>query len=133
MIDTIPLAEVEIVKEMSSLDEEVDRTKFANALMIATSPEGHNSGRTYYLQATSEEHCKRLVHDLTRLASDALRKAEANTRFAESQYLVRNVFQSNLFQLVSACLILGVSKHHDRTRGHVAHPPSPPHPCRTSL
>ncbi len=120
MIDTIPLAEVEVVKDMSSLDEEVDRTKFANALMIATSPEGHNSGRTYYLQASSEEHCKRLVRDFASLASDAVRRAEANTRFAESQYFVRNVFQSNPFQLVSACLILGVRVRPACRHGHAA-------------
>jgi hypothetical protein len=109
MIDFIPLHEVELVRDMSSLHDEVDQTKFANALIISTSPDGHNSGRMYYLQAKSEELRNKLVFDLTKMASEARRRAEAKTRCAESQYLVRRVFQSNLFQLISALLIVAVS------------------------
>jgi hypothetical protein len=109
LIDTVPLAEVESIRDMHSIDEDVDSAKFLNALMITTIPEGYNSGRTYYLQASSEEHCKRLVTEWLRLATRARFAAEANTKCAESQYVFRKIFDSNSFQLISACLIIAVS------------------------
>ena len=40
LIDSIPLAEVEIVRDMHSINEEIDKAKFLNALMITTIAEG---------------------------------------------------------------------------------------------
>ena len=108
LIDTIPLAEVEFIRDMHSIDEEIDKAKFLNALMITTIPEVHNSGRTYYLQASSDEHCKRIVSDWIKLASKARLNAEANTKCAESQQFFRKIFDSSIFQLVSASLIIAV-------------------------
>ena len=109
MIDHIPLAEIESVRAMDALEgQDIDRNKFSNALMITTIPQGHNSGRTYYLQAESAPLCTELVAQLAKVSRSARKRAEAKTQFAKSQFKVREIFESPPFQLVSALLIISV-------------------------
>ena len=77
--------------------------------MINTIAEGHNSGRTYYLQASSKEHCLQLVKFIQSLSKRARERAEARTRFAKLQLRLRKVFDSHFFQSTSATLIIAVS------------------------
>ena len=79
-----------------------------NAFMVNTIAEGHNSGRTYYLQASSKEHCIELVKSLKTLAKRAREKAEAQTRLARLQLRIRKVFNAPWFQTTSAILIIAV-------------------------
>ena len=82
---------------------------YLNAFMINTVAEGHNSGRTYYLQASSKDHCLELVRSLKTLAKRAREKVEAHTRLAKLQLRIRKVFNSPWFQTTSAILIIAVT------------------------
>ena len=75
-IDFIPLAEVDYVKEMSDVGEfrrassaEMCRDEDeGHTLQIATSKEGHNAGRLYYLQTETHaemEQLKRCIQEVT--------------------------------------------------------------------
>lgn len=90
---------------------------FLNAFMINTLEEGHNSGRIYYLQASSKQQCLDLVKSIRSFAKRARERANARTRFAKVQLRVRKVFNSFWFQSVSAILIIAVipklSSRHD--------------------
>ena len=112
MIDCIPLKEAEGVQEMSKFKSSVDKAKFLNAFMITTSSEGSNEGRTYYLQAESEEECSRLATTLSEMAARALKRAQTESQFRKVQFVAKNVYTSNYFQLSSAILILAVSSLH---------------------
>ena len=57
--------------------------------MINTINEGHNSGRSYYLQASSKEQSNELVKLLKHHAVRAKERANARTRFARVQLVVR--------------------------------------------
>ena len=81
---------------------------FSNALMINTVPEGHNSGRNYYLQASSTEECLTMVKMIKSLAKRARERAAAQTRFAKVQLKARKTFSSRWFQTSSATLIIAV-------------------------
>lgn len=112
IIDKIPLAEVDSVRDMQNTDSEEgnsDKSQFHSALMIKTVPHGHNSGRTYYFQAGSGEECIKLVRDITLWSKTARKREEAISRFKRSQRKVRKMFDSPHFQTLSAMLIIGVS------------------------
>jgi hypothetical protein len=79
---------------------------FLNAFMITTIEGGHNSGRIYYLQASSKDQCNELVKSLKTLAKRASERANAQTRFAKVQLMVRKAFNSYWFQTTSAGLII---------------------------
>jgi hypothetical protein len=59
VIDMIPLTEIKTVREMD-VDEE-SKSKDPNEFIIETSPEGYNSGRTYYLQSESSASCRAIL------------------------------------------------------------------------
>ena len=81
---------------------------FSNALMIKTAAEGHNSGRTYYLQASSKEQCIEMEKLIKSLSTRAREKAAARTQFAKVQLGARKLFSSYWFQTGSATLIIAV-------------------------
>jgi hypothetical protein len=81
-----------------------------NSLIITTVPGGHNSGRTYYLQAPTPELHEKVARLLISNRNEAKIRAEFNTRFAKSQYWVKQVFSSRIFQNLSALLIILVRK-----------------------
>ena len=83
---------------------------FLNAFMINTIAEGYNSGRTYYLQASSKDQCLELVKSIKTFSKRARERAEAQTKFAKVQLRVRKVFDSQWFQATSASLIIAVNR-----------------------
>ena len=109
VIDQIPLAEVQLVREMDNVEGEDSEAKQSNDLMVETHPEGYNSGRTYYLQANSRASCQDLVRTLSQYCTAAHEKAHARTVFAQAQRQVDKVYRSALFQGFFAFLIIAVS------------------------
>jgi hypothetical protein len=111
LLDEIPFADIITVLEMRGMDEEGldrDNERFMNAFMIKTVPGGHNSGRTYYFQASSPDSYFQLTRHLLANAKAARERAEFNTRFTKSQYNMRKIFDSKMFQYFSALLIVMV-------------------------
>jgi hypothetical protein len=109
LLDAIPLVDIEAVKEMLAGDEAQlgkDRGMFINAFMITTVPGGHNSGRTYYLQTDTTESYSALTRLLVSSVKEARKRAEFNTRFRKTQYILRRFFNSPGFQYFSAFLII---------------------------
>ncbi len=112
LLDAIPFEDVETVHEMLGNDEpNIDNKKgnHLNAFMVTTIDGGHNSGRTYYFQATSAESYAELTRHLLSNAKEAKKRAQFKTRFAKSQYRMQKLFNSLIFQNFSALLIVVVS------------------------
>ena len=123
-IDFIPLHEVSKVQEMfidetkrdsTSVNAQSDRHKdngetnlFDNAFQVATIPDGHNSGRRYYLKASSRHERQEYLKMLGDLAMDAARRAAGNTRIRLMQDTVRRFYMSKPFQYLAALLIVAV-------------------------
>ncbi len=102
------------VREMVGMDEErldKDNGYLMNAFMITTVPGGHNSGRTYYFQASSPDSYFQLTRHLLANTKAARKRAEFNTRFTKSQYNMRKLFNSRIFKYFSALLIVLVCEH----------------------
>ena len=76
---------------------------------IQTIPEGFNSGRRYYIQVDSAEECSAMVEYLQGLVKTATSRMENLSRFRKSQKLVREVYQSVPFQLMSSLFIILVN------------------------
>jgi hypothetical protein len=110
VIDQIPLAEVQLVREMDNVNGEDKEATQSNDLMIETHPDGYNSGRTYYLQAESRASCKDLVRILSRHCTAAHERAHARSAFAQAQRQVEKVYRSAFFQGFFAVLIIAVSR-----------------------
>jgi hypothetical protein len=111
LLDEIPLADVLAVREMVGMGEDMldkDNGHLTNAFMITTVTGGHNSGRTYYFQASSPDAYFQLTRHLLANAKAARKRAEFNTRFTKSQYNMRVMFNSRIFQYFSALLIVMV-------------------------
>jgi translation elongation factor EF-1alpha len=113
LLDTIPFVDIESIRDMLGDDNanlEKKNGTFQNSLIITTVPGGHNSGRTYYLQASSPELHAKVAQHLISNRKEARKRAEFNTRFAKSQYWLRKIFNSRVFQNLSALLIILVSR-----------------------
>jgi hypothetical protein len=110
VIDQIPLAEVQLVREMDNMDGEDKEANVSNNLMIETHPEGYNSGRTYYFQANSKASCQEIVRKLSQYCTAAHERAHTRTVFAQAQRQVDKVYRSPLFQGFFAFLIIAVSR-----------------------
>jgi hypothetical protein len=110
VIDQIPLAEVQLVREMDNMGGEDAEAKRTNDLMIETHPDGFNSGRTYYLQADSRASCQDIVRTLSRYCTAAHERAHARSIFAQAQRQVEKVYRSAFFQGFFAVLIIAVSR-----------------------
>ncbi len=110
VIDQIPLAEVQLVREMDNVHGVDKESKRSNDLMIETNPQGYNSGRTYNLQADTRASCQEIVLTLSQYCTDAHEKAHARTLFAQAQRQVDKVYRSALFQGFFAFLIIAVSR-----------------------
>ncbi len=124
VVDAIPLFEVDFIcpgqgaedssqedhHKKSEIDKKADpqRQKFRNSLQIRTLLDGYNSGRAYYLKASSEEECSELIKKLTSSAEAAKKAKEAKTRFEESQERVRVVYRSVICQSITATMIIAV-------------------------
>ncbi len=112
LLDEIPFVDVSTVRDMVGMEEErldKDDGHLMNAFMVTTVPGGHNSGRTYYFQAASPDSYFQVTRHLLANAKAARKRAEFNTQFTKSQYNMRKMFNSRIFQYFSALLIVLVS------------------------
>ncbi len=112
LLDEIPFVDVDSVHDMVGLDEELEtnnsNSSNLHAFMVTTVPDGHNSGRTYYFQTSSADSFSELTRHLLLNAKEARKRASYNTRFAKSQYNMRKLYNSWIFQHFSALLIVMV-------------------------
>jgi hypothetical protein len=118
-MDMIPLTEIKMIREMD-VDED-SKSKDPNAFMIETSPEGYNSGRTYYIQAESSSSCRAISSKFSQSSAIAQERANARTAFEQAQRRVGKVYSANWFQNSVALLIIAVP------------PPPPSSPLRFLL
>jgi hypothetical protein len=112
LLDAIPFEDVETVHEMLGNDEpniENKKGNYLNAFMVTTIDGGYNSGRTYYFQTNSAESYAELTQHLISNAKEARKRAQFKTSFAKSQYRMRKLYNSLIFQYFSALLIVVVS------------------------
>jgi hypothetical protein len=107
VIDKIPMNEVEMVREMRSIQNE-KRSSDAEELMIETHPDGYNSGRIYYLQAESRVICQKLIQKLRQYSIAARERLNAQTTMAKAQQYVGKLYRSKIFQNFVAILIIAV-------------------------
>jgi hypothetical protein len=84
------------------------QTRFQYALQLKTIPDGFNSGRTYYLQAASDEQCYDVCESLSRLARRAREDDAATSCIRLAQERVAAVYESTPFQAAVALLIITV-------------------------
>jgi hypothetical protein len=84
------------------------RMLHSKVMQIKTDPDGHNSGRTYYLRAKESDDVGQLITRLSSLAKSARKKSENKSRFERNQLTVRRVYNSRPFQYMMAALIFGV-------------------------
>jgi hypothetical protein len=108
VIDQIPLAEVQSIREMANMEEETMKASPENGFLVETHPEGYNSGRTYYLQAESRASCQEIVRKLSQYSAAAKEKAYSRSVFAKAQRQVDKVYRSTMFQSLVALLIIAV-------------------------
>ena len=112
-IDRIPLDGIDYIKASDDLgakmDSELDLSKQHYVLQVATNPEGHNSGRTYYLRTRSKEIYDEIFPLLSNFARAARERAIASTLFRRAQLRVRNAYGHVVCQSIFALIIIGVS------------------------
>ena len=89
-------------------DEGIDKSKFLNAFMIETDPEGYNSGRIYYFQAENKLECQQIVRKLTDRLLDEKKKRQTTSCINIVRHQIRIIFYSRPFQNLFALLIIGV-------------------------
>jgi hypothetical protein len=87
------------------------RTLHCDVIQIKTIPEGHNSGRTYYLRTKDSEDSMKLMIALPSLVKSAKNRADKKSRFEKNQLLVRSIYTSRTMQYLMAALIFGVVAH----------------------
>ena len=107
--------ETAIVSDNSGLAETVAggpeiiaRLLIPKVMQIKTDPDGHNSGRTYYIRSNDSEDIGQMISRLSSLAKDARKRAENKSKFERQQLAVRRIYNSPPFQYFTAALIFGV-------------------------
>ena len=106
----MPLLEIKQIRDMGLVeDDDRNESKYLNAMMIETDPEGYNSGRTYYFQADTKQKCRELVMTISKRVKEVQQKAQTKGLFKKIRHRVRNIFESRIFQNVFALLIIGVN------------------------
>ena len=112
-IDQIPLSEIEYVKSNHELgatnDVELDLSHEHFTLQVATDPEGHNSGRSYYMRTTKKEIYDDFLPLLTKYTKTARKRAQASTVLQKAQRRVRKIYGHIICQSAFALIIIGVS------------------------
>jgi hypothetical protein len=128
VFDSIPLAEIASTQQVNEANRseplapsapsqhrqssiksaDSSQTRFQHALQLKTIPDGFNSGRTYYLQAASDEQCRAVCESISRLARRAREEAAATSRIRRAQAHVAAVYDSTPFQSAVALLIITV-------------------------
>ncbi len=119
LLDAIPLSEVISIDLMKDLDQSDEHQHhlhnsyeaaidFTHAFQIRTQKDGQNAGRKYVLRAETDEQAAMFVSELNHLSRVAAEEAMARTKWERIQRRVRMVYDSSLFQGISAILIIVV-------------------------
>ena len=112
-VDRIPLDGVDYVKSGddvgAKMDMELDASMQQYILQVATNPEGHNSGRSYYMRTSSKAVYDDFSLVLGRLTKAARKRAQASTIIQKAQLRVRKVYGRFICQSIFALIILGVN------------------------
>ena len=111
-IDRIPLYEVEYVKsndEIGAMDIELETTHEHFCLQVATDPQGHNSGRSYYMRTTAKETYDEFFPVLIKFSKAARKRAQASTTIQKIQRRIRKIYGHVICQSIFALIIVGVS------------------------
>ena len=119
LLDAIPLSEVISIDMMKDLDQSDEQhhhlhssyeaaIDLTHAFQIRTHKDGQNAGRKYVLRADSDDQAASFVTELNHLSRLAAERAMARTRWERFQRRVRKVYDSSLFQGISAILIVVV-------------------------
>jgi hypothetical protein len=120
-------------QEIERLDKDSTSRLFVNAFQIATIPDGHNSGRSYYLQAESSEVKRKIIKQLQLLTESARKRAEAKSLFRQAQDRVRGIYITWIFQSGAALLIVAVSPSKRRESVSATCVAGGPHSTHTRL
>ena len=105
---TLPDQSSFLRKKTYRIDKNEGAQKTANSLSIFTHPEGYNSGRKYFLQASSPDIRNEMVKELNHLSKVARKAAERKSKFQKSQAKVKRIFLSNPFHILMSVTILVV-------------------------
>ena len=127
LLDAIPLSEVisiDLMKDLDPSDEEHQHLHnsfeaaidFTHAFQIRTHKDGQNAGRKYVLRADSDDQAAMFVSELNHLSRVAAERAVARTRWERIQRRIRKVYDSSVFQGISAILIVVVSVSEERLK-----------------
>ncbi len=81
---------------------------FTHAFQIRTDKNGQNSGRKYVIRADSDQQADLIVSELNNLSRIAAEQAAARSRWGRVQSRVRKVYDSSVFQGISAIFIVVV-------------------------
>ncbi len=101
------------------------------ALQIATTKDGHNSGRPYYIKPRDSESLDAITFLLKKNIKGAQMRTQAANSFRRVQYAVRTAYNSGPFQLAIALLIGAVRPVRQRSvvsSSSSSSPPPPPPP-----
>ncbi len=122
LLDAIPLSEVVSIDLMKDLDPSDEHhhlhnsyetaIDFTHAFQIRTQKDGQNAGRKYVLRAESDVQAALFVSELNHLSRVAAEAAVARSRWERIQRRVRKVYDSSVFQGISALLIVLVRYQH---------------------
>ena len=119
LLDAIPLSEIISIDLMKDLDQSDEHhhhlhnsyeaaIDFSRAFQIRTHKDGQNAGRKYVLRADTDDQATTFVSELNHLSKVAAERAVARTRWGSIKQRVRNVYDSSVFQGMSAILIVAV-------------------------
>ena len=86
----------------------INQYRFFNGFQIATIKEGHNFGRSYHMQAESNDECNKIASIISKWSLKAEKAARNASRFQKSQKKLLIFYNSVIFQAVSSVLILAV-------------------------
>ena len=121
-IDHIPLAELSFVKEFEAAELESSLMFPSNdkqavsedlhVMQFGTEPDGHNSGRSYYIRAYSKATFDGLMNHVRRSAKAARKRAEAHTVIQRAQHRAKKLYDSQAIQLIIIFMIGLVSTCH---------------------
>ena len=112
-IDRVPLVDVDYIKASdeygAKTDADVDSLQKNFILQIASNPEGHNSGRSYYLRTWSKEVHEEIFPLLNQLVKNARKRSGGSSAFQRAQRKIRKLYGHFICQSIFAFIIVGVS------------------------
>ncbi len=113
-IDHIPLEELTFVKEFEKAELESSlmfpsndeqASEEIHVMQFGTEPDGHNSGRSYYIRADSKATFDGLMSHVRSSAKTARKRAEAHTVIQRAQHRAKKLYDAHASQLTIILMI----------------------------